>query len=565
MKWVKLFDSWKRNYKLELLIEAVVNLDQNIQTALEDYQSSDNDLFKSIAKTLVGAIGTDFEKNTFKEVLVEPDTISNKQFKVKTEKQTNLLSVTKTIRTLLVAIGANFKDHEIQMFCDNLIGKLKGTEGEFKVIDGKDITFFYNSKNTNIVSGSELANSCMSGTSKAGFMKFYEENSDKVKLVVKLSGGKLDARALLWKLDFSEAGYEYFLDRCYCNDNSDIETLFKFATEKFGKVNRRETNFGDVKDVMVVKLKQCFPDAQTTKQQYPWLDTMKYLHIKKQNGKLENVGILSNVADPMSGVGKPEGRLTSVLKNSPNWNKDYWWLASQDTHALFTLQSTIGVRKPHYPEDSEFENEPQFLVIAGVGWNYITTGPFQDYRNVLELLKIRRRTGNIENCVKFETPDKEPQGMVRIGNYFLPPEYILKDIDGDPVPSFSSVGLADVSKLYLDDIKIKLGEKEVSFRKIYDFLTQGNIYLCRDPKDPDFKRYLATLDCEILGIPYEESNRVEFSQWCSGKYRKQTEYLKRLVTDPEKQKLIQLREDLTHDVVDFDFEKLEFKKFKRSL
>ena len=33
MKWVKLFDSWKKNYKLELLIEAVVNLDQNIQTS----------------------------------------------------------------------------------------------------------------------------------------------------------------------------------------------------------------------------------------------------------------------------------------------------------------------------------------------------------------------------------------------------------------------------------------------------------------------------------------------------------------------------------------------------
>jgi hypothetical protein len=564
MKWVKQFENWKSGRDLQLLLESIINIDPKITDILKTYQNSDNPDWKKISATILPVIGKEVAKNQYDQISLGQ---KGDKLQVVAGKQSYEQSVAKVIRNLLIAIEGQptVKDDQIQKFTDNLVGKLKSVSVEkssqMKIVKGTDIPFYYDKKNTVVKAGSELFNSCMSGGLKNDFLKMYEDNSEKIALVVKLVDGKLDARALLWKLDFSEAGDEYFFDRAYCNDNSDIESLYDFACDQIGseKIGRKPNNFGQPKGVMVVKLKNVIF------KRYPYVDTLKYLHIKKNQSELENVGILSNVTDSVSGVGTPENRLTPVLKKSPDWNSDYSWLGNEETHVPFELSSTLGIRKSISSENAQFENSPRFIVVKGLKINYRSGQELDDFRNLAQVVKLMNRTGDVTNLFDVELPDDEPsQDLIKMGDFYFPKEFMSKDKDGDPILKVVSAGISDVSEIYKENPEIKIGKKNYAFRKIYDLLAEYNPSLCLNMDSVDSKRYLSELDCKILDIDYKEANRIEFTSLVRNNFSKQNEFLKRIIDDPQKIQLVKLRESITYDVKNYDFNKKDFLTWKKT-
>jgi hypothetical protein len=105
---------------------------------------------------------------------------------------------------------------------------------------------------------------------------------------------KVLGRALVWKLDKKVDGCpaEYFMDRVYCGNDSDMIKFKNYAKEKGWVMKSRNSsdiieslffNYNDtvILSHIIVQLK----DFRF--ENYPFVDTVSYLHLG--NGKLHNI------------------------------------------------------------------------------------------------------------------------------------------------------------------------------------------------------------------------------------------------------------------------------------
>ncbi len=290
MKYLKRYNGF--------LLEAVLNIDSSLIDKLKSYEKRDDvpDAWKSISSLVLQFVGKDSSKNRFDMVSIDSD--SSKKLLVKTGKQNNSQSIAKVIRNILISYGVNLeeyqiKDDTIQKFSDDLIGDIESksqSKGDIKIVSGDDIKYWYNIENTEKVKNTELSQSCMRG--KMDQLDIYSENTDNIKLLIKLNpNGKLVARALLWKLDYSSKGYDWFLDRVYFNNSTDKSLLFNWIKTQSGyeSINRRVDNFGLIDDLMIVNLKNVLFDS------YPYVDSFQ-LYVNRENDKFINDGFFSNVS-----------------------------------------------------------------------------------------------------------------------------------------------------------------------------------------------------------------------------------------------------------------------------
>jgi hypothetical protein len=499
--YIKKFDNFSKSRKIIKLFEAVLNIDDSVKSVLDEFISdkSEDPKFSKIALSIKNSIGNDYKSNRYDMVDFSND---KKLLQVKTGKQTNTQGVAKVIRTILMAIDQDFfksnpdiKDDTIQKFADKFIGRIPNedtsiNEGDFKIVSGDDIKFWYDRKNMKVKSGSELDKSCMAQGYKLGFIDFYCQNSS-VKLVIKLdTDGKLVARALLWKLESCSDKKSWFLDRCYCNDNSDEESIYGWlkSNTEYSNLNRRDSKKINAGSgcIMTVKL-----DKTITKY-YPYLDTFKFLYVKYEDGKLLDQGFLSNKnsneSDPY--------RVSEIESESPiEFWKEFDPKRVSDiqdgSYKIFKLQSTEGLRNAINPEDKEFNNKNMIKVIVGL--NIDTEDydkPLGDAKTIIRAMGKFRESGDFASLFKLDVIDSDQDFDEDKFVLFQDSTYMIPEISVDVIDGRSKFFKCLSLRAY-DVSKLDIWNDELS--KIYDIIKPNTIDM------PEDKKIMTELDLIILG------------------------------------------------------------------
>jgi len=138
-------------------------------------------------------------------------------------------------------------------------------KSDLQIVDGEDIRYWYLGDNYSESRKGTLPNSCMRYKYVQKRLKLFSKNPKVCKLLIKVDGGKLLARALIWKTNKGT-----YLDRVYyINDND--KNLFELYAKKKGWM----TYSSDIN--MTVKLKWCVDSED--EEDFPYMDTFAYLDI----------------------------------------------------------------------------------------------------------------------------------------------------------------------------------------------------------------------------------------------------------------------------------------------
>jgi hypothetical protein len=166
---------------------------------------------------------------------------------------------------------------------------------EFKLIKGDEIPYYYDFMNYAYPDKGQLGASCMRYTSCQRYFGIYQKNPEVCQLLAYVNQeNKVLGRALVWKLDKKVDGCpaEYFMDRIYCANDSDIIKFKNYAKEQGWVMKNKNTSdswesiFFNYND----KVYLSHINVQLSKWNfafYPFVDTLSLLN--EENGKLHNV------------------------------------------------------------------------------------------------------------------------------------------------------------------------------------------------------------------------------------------------------------------------------------
>ena len=294
------------NYLIERLLESILVTSSEFRSIIQGMPENDKiaDILYTIiddkqdVKTNYNLIDTTNDKND--EITFLPDT-QYQRFLSKGEdistKSKSTGGVGRMIRQILKDNGhAQFTDSEIEKFVNGFKSvwdkKHAITKRKTEVVKGKDILTWYNISNYNSSNGT-LGNSCMRYEKVNHFMNIYAENPDKISMVIITEDNKLLARALFWILDETTEGKEFYLDRIYTEQDSDVNFIYDWVVEnlcnKDSKILRSHMN-GDNRFEIKVFLKK------TTFKHYPYADSFNFLYQRiDKEGKLIGDGYVSNL------------------------------------------------------------------------------------------------------------------------------------------------------------------------------------------------------------------------------------------------------------------------------
>jgi len=128
-----------------------------------------------------------------------------------------------------------YNDKQIEEFVNAFKASLESGD-KFEIVEGDEIAKWYNYQNYLEVKGS-LGNSCMKQKSNEVF-KIYTKNPEVCRMLILRDGDKITGRALIWKLTSIKRsrkdveGVEYFLDRQYTIEDSDVVRFRNYAKEQ---------------------------------------------------------------------------------------------------------------------------------------------------------------------------------------------------------------------------------------------------------------------------------------------------------------------------------------------
>jgi hypothetical protein len=166
---------------------------------------------------------------------------------------------------------------------------------EFKLVSGDEIPYYYDFMNYAYPDKGQLGSSCMRYTPCQKYFGIYKENPEVCQLLAYVNkDNKVLGRALVWKLDKKVDGCpaEYFMDRVYCGNDSDMIKFKNYAKEK-GWVMKDKNSSGIVESlffnyndtVILSHINVQLKDFRF--ENYPFVDTVSFLHLG--NGKLHNI------------------------------------------------------------------------------------------------------------------------------------------------------------------------------------------------------------------------------------------------------------------------------------
>jgi hypothetical protein len=182
-------------------------------------------------------------------------------------------------------------DSELEAFVNAYKASESSSNMEFRLVKGEEIAKYYNNQKYLSDKGS-LGSSCMAEKGKKTF-KLYTQNETKVQLLILVDKetDQISGRALVWKLNNSPCESNFFMDRVYSNNDSDVIKFKKFANENrflYKKYMNSHTKsnvefvYGgkDVYGEITVKLNGDVDKA-------PFVDTLCFLN--KQQNTLSNL------------------------------------------------------------------------------------------------------------------------------------------------------------------------------------------------------------------------------------------------------------------------------------
>jgi hypothetical protein len=198
------------------------------------------------------------------------------------------------INVLNTSFGAtkfSVSDSELEAFVNAYKASESSSNMEFRLVKGEEIAKYYNNEKYLSDKGS-LGSSCMAEKGKKTF-KLYTQNETKVQLLILVDKetDQISGRALVWKLKNSPCESNFFMDRVYSNNDSDVIKFKKFANENrflYKKYMNSHTKsnvefvYGgkDVYGEITVKLNGDVDKA-------PFVDTLCFLN--KQQNTLSNL------------------------------------------------------------------------------------------------------------------------------------------------------------------------------------------------------------------------------------------------------------------------------------
>jgi hypothetical protein len=201
------------------------------------------------------------------------------------EKSRNPIKIGRLVNNLL---PDKFDQQKIEDFINKYKALQTGSTEKLRVVEGDEIFKWY-SVNNYLERKGQLGSSCMRN-GKEDWFKIYTNNPEVCKMLIltdldENGDEKLKGRALVWKLSKKtpEADFEWFLDRQYTSEDSDVEKMRNFAKEQGWafKSNNNHHSFSQVtyKD----EQKSYYLEVQVKKENkynydygmYPYLDTFR--------------------------------------------------------------------------------------------------------------------------------------------------------------------------------------------------------------------------------------------------------------------------------------------------
>ena len=286
------------------IFESRVNFEPKIYQLLKSYsESGDSSVWREWSKILVSAHDdeVDYPKNNIK--FLEFDKEAFIVTGDGNHRQSTKLG--RAIRQILLAVRPDVnldkQGREFGDFIQFLQGRLSSID-DLELVSGPKIAKYYKKENTVDFQGSEICKSCMVGKPDSVF-DIYTQNPDSVSLLVRLKGGKVSARALVWKL--AEPSDCIYLDRIYSVVNSERELgqFQEFLQIKFpGKKIFYHNQLGIDRSKFRVEL------TNSLFKKYPYLDTFYYLHLEYERYRYFD-GIIKRAKDFFKKEKKETSRL----------------------------------------------------------------------------------------------------------------------------------------------------------------------------------------------------------------------------------------------------------------
>lgn len=203
----------------------------------------------------------------------------------------NVLNTSSGVTTFRKKGKFSVSDSELEAFVNAYKASESSSNMEFRLVKGEEIAKYYNNEKYLSDKGS-LGSSCMAEKGKKTF-KLYTQNETKVQLLILVDKetDQISGRALVWKLKNSPCESNFFMDRVYSNNDSDVIKFKKFANENrflYKKYMNSHTKsnvefvYGgkDVYGEITVKLNGDVDKA-------PFVDTLCFLN--KQQNTLSNL------------------------------------------------------------------------------------------------------------------------------------------------------------------------------------------------------------------------------------------------------------------------------------
>lgn len=176
----------------------------------------------------------------------------------------------------------------------------KSEEVEIQIVEGSKIAEFYNDACyiESPGSGSTLHKSCMRSPLKLRMVDLYCFNPEQVKLMVALKGGKLIARALVWKTDQGHT----FMDRVYYTDETSKLFMIKqaivngwyYKTEQSAHSARKFSLNGESVPNMTMSVT---PSTLVGINHYPYMDTFKFISLEDKKLLNTKIGLCTAVLE----------------------------------------------------------------------------------------------------------------------------------------------------------------------------------------------------------------------------------------------------------------------------
>jgi len=284
MQMDSVFSEFKvnRNYfqNFEILTPEYLELQRKLKEGELTMFQSTKDFLSILKEIKFKRKGDYFDVSYFDIVKDNPDYASFVPSKKSVGEDFEKFRQQSKIGRIFRRLNPDLKDPEVEDFVNKykaeLETMLKGPE--INVVTGEDISYWYHQKRYQN-GGGTLNNSCMRYAEEQKSVRFYDNFPDKIALATYTKGGKLHARALIWRLDDGRV----YMDRIYSVNAAAGIQLEKYAAKFKMLMYKNRYNIKNSK--MGSKMAVTLESNKKMEMQLPYFDTFGCMELNKKDKK----------------------------------------------------------------------------------------------------------------------------------------------------------------------------------------------------------------------------------------------------------------------------------------